>query len=186
MSVSHPFTFTAFADDLKLEHEKMSRETISHSLQAFEAAERVREIKLTRAAIGVLEERVLPVFYAAKAQIEATGVDVIVSKNWNSRAVSLSTPAVRFQCASAAGLQETGECAVSSKVAVFTFDGAALRLDFEGPDVTTALHPWPEVVSSDEVIVVWAVEETVASYYNELAKATYLSPALTRTVIGRG
>ena len=138
------------------------------------AAARAAKYRADTKAIRELESIVIPVLQEAKAGMEATGLDVIISKNWNDEGATLSVSTARFQCASRIVASGTGYPTIDSKIAVFRFSGTAIDYGFEGPEALPLLTARPDKFDSADQLIVWTIEEIVASYYHELAKLTYL------------
>ena len=166
--------FSDLVDRLKTQYERDAAEYVEDRQAKAAAAVRAAKHKADKKAIRALEATVIPVLEAAKAGIEASGLDVIISKNWNYEGATLSTPTVRFQCASQIVPTGTGYPTLDSKVAAFCMDGTTIEQSFEGPEALPFLIARPEKFDSDDALIVWAVEEIIASYYHELAKLTYL------------
>ncbi|HEY9214894.1 MAG TPA: hypothetical protein VIQ29_18850 [Ancylobacter sp.] len=166
--------FSDLVDRLKAQYEREAAEYGEDRKAKAAAAARAAKHKADKKAIRALEATVIPLLEAAKAGIEASGLDVIISKNWNYEGATLSTPTVRFQCASRVVPSGTGYPTLESKVAVFCIDGSTVEQSFEGPEALPFLTARPGEFDSDDELIAWAVEEVVASYYRELAKLTYL------------
>lgn len=166
--------FTDLVDRLKKQYEREAAAYGQDRQAKAAAAARAAKHKADRKAIHELEAIVIPLLETAKAGIEASGLDVIISKNWNYEGATLSVPTVRFQCASRILPSGCGYPTLESKVAVFCFSGTAIEHSFEGPEALPFLTACPKKFGSDDELIAWAVEEVVASYYHELAKLTYL------------
>jgi len=175
MSLDHT-KLSLFAIGLRDDYEKKSKQHSFLPAEQAASAEKARRHKLTRHAIETLETQIIPLLQAAKAQIEPTGPDVIVSRNWNLEGACLDEPTARFQCASKIAIQSAGGLPLCSKVASFWVDQGEIKYGFEGADIKTRLTNYPDNFPSIDNLVDWAVEEVVSNYYYELAKATYLMP----------
>lgn len=166
------------------EHEALRLREAEPKAAAIAKAQTVRsrQERQAEAIIEILLPAVLPTLERAKAGFEAAGLNAVISLNWDDAGQRLPVePAVRFQCSGPyEGDSETDPAgaypSIDSKVAVFVMPNKRLDCRFEGPDAQATLVPRPAHFASNEELVSWATEEVLASYYQELAKITYLKP----------
>lgn len=178
--------FTALARKYHEVHEQQARHLHDAEPKAAAIAKaqttRSLEERQAEAMIEKLVPAVLPVLERAKAGFEAAGLKAIISLNWEGASQRLPVePAIRFQCSGpyeGAGSADPAGAypSIDSKVAVFVMSDQRLDCRFEGPDAQATLVPKPAHLASNEDLVTWATEEVLASYYQELAKVTYLKP----------